>query len=89
MPLVMSTEKSMEWAKSKKHVWLLGDLHHGFSYKFLKSKDFPSCEVRFLRSIGTSDQYHDENGWIGIPKSAEATIYTMDGTKEYNLREDF
>jgi len=48
----------------------LGDLHHGFEYQFLKAKDMPGVEVEYLRTVGTTDSWHEDFGWIGIPKTA-------------------
>lgn len=89
MPLIMAQEKPQEWANSKTRKFFLGDLHHNHEFKFMQSKDFVGASVEFLRSIGCSDSYHDSNGWIGVPKSASATIYNTDASAEWNLRINF
>lgn len=89
LPLMMAQEKPQLWAKTKIRKFYCGDLHHNFQYNFMKSKDQIGVEVEFLRSIGCSDKYHVSNGWIGIPKTAESTIYCLDGSEEYNARVNF
>ena len=45
-------------------------------YKFLRVKDYPGVEVKFLRSVGTSDRWHTDHGYIGIPATAEAYLFS-------------
>ncbi len=75
LPLLMAQERPREWADTKYRVWYCGDLHHEFEYSFLNSKDQIGVQVKFLRSVGTSDKYHTDHGWIGIPKTGYAEIY--------------
>lgn len=53
----------------------LGDIHHKQEFKFMRVKDFPGVTMRFLRSISTTDKYHHDNGYLGIPKTAESFTY--------------
>jgi len=76
LPLVMAEEQKALWASSSHRFWYLGDIHHKQEYKFLRSKDYVGCEVNFLRSISELDQWHHDSGYIGIPKSAEASIFS-------------
>ncbi len=43
----------------------MGDIHHKQEYKFLRVKDFPGITMRFLRSVGVIDQYHNDRGYLG------------------------
>lgn len=78
MPLIMHQERAMDSAECTQKKFYLGDLHHRFEHNFLRSKDFIGTTVEFLRSVGLSDEYHAENGWIGIPKTAYVDIYNYD-----------
>ena len=51
----------------------------------MRNKDFIGCSVRFLRSISDIDKWHNDNCYIGIPKTAEVFIYD----KEKGLKGNF
>lgn len=90
LPLIMATEMKQAWGTTTFRKMYLGDLHHGFEYQFLKAKDQPGVEVEFLRSVGTTDTWHEDFGWIGIPKTAYMQIFDYtDGEimrRKYNIR---
>ena len=75
LPLIMAEEQKQMWADTKYREWFLGDKHHKFEYKFLKLKDFVGCTVRFLRSVGTTDKWHHDNAYVGIPRTAELFVF--------------
>jgi hypothetical protein len=75
LPLLMAEQAKQKWADTKFRYFYLGDKHHKMEYKFLRTKDFIGCTVSFLRSVGTSDKWHTDNGYIGVPKTAEAHIW--------------
>lgn len=89
LPLFMAEESGIDFAECKNKKIYLGDIHHEQEFKFLKTKDRPGVEVSFLRSIGCSDKYHHDNGWIGIPKSAYAEIWAKDGSENITRRINF
>lgn len=62
----------------------LGDIHHKQETKFTRTKDFPGVTMRFLRSVGTTDLYHHDNGYVGIPKTAEGFSFNYDKGLEGN-----
>jgi len=72
----MATEAPQLWADTKYRIFFLGDLHHKIEYKFLRVKDYPGVEVKFLRSVGTSDRWHTDHGYIGVPATAEAYLFS-------------
>lgn len=77
LPLIMAEEQKELWSTTTHRFWYLGDIHHKQEYKFLRSKDYIGCEVNFLRSISELDQWHHDSGYIGVPKSAEASIFSI------------
>jgi hypothetical protein len=79
LPLIMAEEQKELWAATKYRFWYLGDIHHKQEYKFLRGKDHIGVEVNFLRSISELDQWHYNQGYVGTPKSAEASVFS--GTK--------
>jgi hypothetical protein len=83
LPIFMAQEAPKLWGNTIYRKMFLGDLHHGFEYKFLKSKDQPGVEIEFLRSVGTTDTWHEDFGWIGIPKTAYIQIFDSE-EGEYN-----
>lgn len=85
LPLTMAEEQKQAWARTKFRKFYLGDLHHEIEYQFLKGKDFVGCKVEFLRSVGGTDLWHYDNGYIGIPKTAYCDIWD----KEEGLIHEF
>ena len=81
LPLVMLEENATSgWTgQTDNRVFLLGDIHHKQEYQFLRTKDFPGVQVKFLRSISPVGNWEHDQGYIGIPKTAEAFIYNYDG----------
>lgn len=75
LPLIMATESKEDWGKTTYRKMYLGDLHHGFEYQFMKAKDQPGVEVEYLRSVGTTDSWHEDFGWIGVPKTAYLQVF--------------
>ena len=75
LPLIMAQEAKEDWGTTTFRKMYCGDLHHGFEYQFFKAKDMPGVEVEFLRSVGTTDSWHEDFGWIGIPKTAYLQIF--------------
>lgn len=75
LPLLMAQEAKQYWGHTTYRKMFLGDLHHGFEYQFLKAKDQPGVEVEYLRSVGTTDTWHEDFGWIGVPKTAYLQIF--------------
>lgn len=78
LPLLMAEEEKHKWADTTYREWYLGDKHHKFEYKFMRHKDFPGVLVRFLRSVSCPDKWHHDQGYIGIPKTAESFIWDYD-----------
>lgn len=78
LPLFMAEEAKKEWSETTYRKWYCGDLHHNFEFKFMKSKDFVGCNVEYLRSVGGQDTWHNDFGWIGIPKTAYVSIWNHD-----------
>lgn len=89
IPLLMSQEMPHKWANSKRRHFYCGDLHHEFEYKFLASKDFVGCKVEFLRSAGVDDQYHVDNGWIGVPKSIYLDLWPKEIGRKTRIEYEF
>ena len=75
LPLTMATENPKVWGDTKYRVFFCGDLHHKQEFKFLRTKDYAGCEVKYLRSVSITDMWHDENGFIGIPRTLEGYIF--------------
>jgi len=75
LPLIMATTEPKLWADTKYRIFYLGDIHHKQEFKFFRTKDNPGCTVQFLRSISVTDQWHDDNMFVGIPRTMEATVF--------------
>lgn len=79
LPLLMAEEQKHMWASTTYREWYMGDIHHKQEFKFLRAKDFVGCTVRFLRSVGTTDKWHHDAGYIGVPRTSEAFIWKLSG----------
>lgn len=77
IPLLVAQRNPILWAQTAFRKCFCGDLHHGFEFQFLKAKDYPGYEVEFLRSVGTTDTWHENFGWSGIPKTAYVTTFNF------------
>lgn len=75
LPLIMATKVPKFWAETKNRIFFLGDMHHKEEYKFFRTKDNPGCTVQFLRSAGVVDLWHDDNMFVGVPRSIEVSIF--------------
>lgn len=83
LPSLMSTdEESREhWSDVDRGIYFLGDIHHERRY------DYRGCTVMYLRSSNpTVDEWHWENGYTAIPKTAYAFVYDKDGTREREFK---
>lgn len=86
LPLNMAQEASELWAKAKIRMMLLGHIHHKLQYKILHNVDSIGCEIKFLRSVGSESKYEFDNGFTGIPKTAELYVFSEDGKKRWNAQ---
>lgn len=88
IPQLMATDAQAKkhWSDIDKGVFFLGHIHHEKRYDYMKSNDFRGCKVMFLRSVGTTDQWHWAQGYTGIPKTAYAFLYSKDGNREQEFR---
>lgn len=78
LPLIMATENPQLWGDTKYRTFFLGDVHHREEFKFFRTKDNPGCTVQFLRSTSITDSWHEDNMFVGVPRSMEATIFNKD-----------
>lgn len=79
LPLIMAVENPDYWSKSITRTFYLGDIHHKQEYKFLRTKDYPGCTIQFLRSTSFVDQWHNDNMFIGVPRTIEYHLYDDTG----------
>lgn len=89
IPYWMATEEPEMWAATKFRKFYCGDLHHNFEYKFMKIKDYPGVEVEFLRGLAPNDRWHHDEGYIGIPKSAECNVWNKERGNIADLKVHF
>lgn len=87
-PDLMMTDKDgkKHWSEIGQGVYFLGHVHHEKRYEFLKGKDFRGCKVEVLRGFSPMDEWHWEEGWTAIPRTAYAFVYDKDGTREHELK---
>ena len=75
LPMVMASEMKPVWDVIKYAEWHLGDIHHKKDIKWLSTEDMMGIAVRYLRSITSTDAWHDSKGYVGNPHAGEAFIW--------------
>jgi len=65
---------------------LLGDVHHQESFQTLRTKDFKGCTIRFLRAVSELGRWEFSEGYVGIPKSMDAFVYSKTEGLKANLQ---
>ena len=87
-PSLMSTDKESRkhWSEIDQGIFFLGHVHHEKRYEFLKGKDFRGCKMEVLRATSAMDEWHWENGYTAIPRTAYAFVYDKDGAREHEIK---
>jgi hypothetical protein len=84
LPLNMATEAEERWSEADFRVMFLGDIHHKKKYKILHTVDSVGCEVNFLRSVGPQNKYEFDNGFTGVPKTAQLDVFSPSGKRRWH-----
>lgn len=75
LPAMMMQENKHIVPEIEHYHFYLGDIHHKEEYSFKRTSDLKGCQVTFLRAISNLSKWEYEQGYIGIPKTAEAFIH--------------
>lgn len=75
LPMIVMQENRNRLSETKFTQCYLGDQHHKMEFKFFRTKDYPGCNVSFLRGTSVTDGWHQDNGYIGVPRTIEAFIW--------------
>jgi hypothetical protein len=86
LPSIMSVERRADWSEIKQGIFFLGDIHHEKHISGYKNQDFRGVHVKFLRAVSTTDKWHHDNGYIGIPKTGYVYIYDEEGNEELEFK---
>ena len=78
LPLIMATERPLEFSQTTHRSWRLGHLH-----KHMKD-EFRGVEVEFLPALCGDDEWHRQMGYA-TPRRATATIWNKKGGKDATL----
>ncbi len=78
LPILMAQDEPVKWGETKFRHWYCGHLHHTSKTTTQIVKDYPGVQVEYLRAMSSPDRWHTDSGWVGIPKSASATIWDRD-----------
>jgi hypothetical protein len=91
LPQMMAQENRAngDWGASKVGQFYCGDLHHKFTVRFPNDKDYIGVNVAFLRSIGRTDTWHSDHGYIGVHKEATVDIWSKTGGKKATFSTQF
>lgn len=75
LPMLFVNEGPEVWFTTTMREMFFGDIHHKREYRFERAVDGPGMYAYFLRSVNGNDKWHADQGYVGIPKTAEAFIY--------------
>jgi len=75
LPMIVMQENRNRLSETKFTQCYLGDMHHKMEFKFFRTKDYPGCNVSFLRGTSVTDAWHQDNGYIGVPRTLESFIW--------------
>ncbi|QDP49467.1 MAG: hypothetical protein Unbinned2716contig1000_48 [Prokaryotic dsDNA virus sp.] len=78
LPLIMAQEQSQNWQDTKYREFHLGHLHHKRDIKYKSSQAYKGIVIRYLRSLGGEDTWHNIKGYVGSIQSAESFIWNKD-----------
>ena len=62
-----------------------GDIHHKETYQPISTKDLKGCTISFLRALSNLGKWEYQEGYVGIPKTAESYIFVKDKGLSANL----
>ena len=75
LPLIMAQEQSMNWQDTKYREFHLGHLHHKREIKYKSTQEYKGIVIRYLRSLGGEDSWHNIKGYIGSIQTAESFVW--------------
>lgn len=62
-----------------------GDVHHKETFQSRTSHDLRGCTISFLRCLSDLGRWEYEQGYVGVPKTAESYIFTKNKGLAANL----
>jgi hypothetical protein len=85
LPMLAAQEAPQLWAETQHRHMYLGHVHHAVGLKFELQKAHPGMEIEWLTSPKPTDDWHDENGYIGS-RGATTFIHSLSGGQEARYR---
>ena len=76
LPLIMATEKPVEWGSTKFREIHLGHFHARKATTFVGVNENKGVVTRILPSLCATDDWHYKKGYIGNIRSAEAYVWS-------------
>jgi len=86
LPVTMFLENKDIMPEINYAEFLLGDIHHQETFQTKKTQDFKGCTVRFLRAVSELGRWEFSEGYVGIPKSMDAFVYSKTNGLKANLQ---
>ena len=84
LPNIMASERPKEWAASDCRHWFLGHMHRSRKWLTQGGDAFEGTEIKVMRSLGGTDRWHHDNGYIGGEKSRAAEVHWYGKTRGYS-----
>ena len=74
----MAQEQSLNWQETKYREFHLGHFHHKRDIKYKSSQEYHGLVIRYLRSLGGEDTWHNIKGYVGSVQSAESFVWSKE-----------
>lgn len=78
LPLIMATERPLDWAESIHREWHVGHLHKAKETRYTAGDSFNGVRVRILPSLCAPDAWHVQRGYVGERRAAECYLWQKD-----------
>ena len=76
LPIIMATERPMDWAETTTREFHTGHFHKKKQMQFVTADSMPGMLVRCLPSLSASDAWHYQKGYVGAGRAAEAYLWS-------------
>lgn len=72
---MMATDEAQMWARTIYREWHLGDIHHKKEVELVGTEEFAGMTVRYLRSLTSTDAWHDSHGFAHNVRAVEGFLW--------------
>lgn len=79
LPVIMATEKPLEWANTTYHEWMLGHWHYGSTKIYQALDEHHGVRVNILNSLVPLDDWHAGKGYSALRETTAIEFHPVYG----------